>query len=172
MAEWGMDTRPIIYCVQCEKRLPYGRRKFCSDDCSSDFHRHEKRRKRKGESSGDGVDLSDLVSRISELAKRCANEEPSEKLRLMGTALVDMILLAIPNFAERMRDGTVSASDMNTLAGLALRLPDIRESLESSVNRMVPKMLHVKFVRPTGECHNCGEPTPNKCPKCGVLAST
>ena len=167
-----MDGGKRRHCAWCGKGLAPRRRKFCSDVCSIKSYNNGRSAKSRRKSSGDGVDLSDLVSRIGELAKRCANEEPSEKLRLMGTALVDMILLAIPNFAERMRDGTVSASDMNTLAGLALRLPDIRESLESSVNRMVPKMLHVKFVRPAGECHNCGEPTPNKCPKCGVLAST
>ena len=116
-------------CAHCGDPIPPVKRSdaiYCSTACVKTASYARRNR------ASTGDNLSDLVSRIGEMAKRCANEEPSEKLRLMGVALVDMILLAIPNFAERMRDGTVSASDMNTLAGLALRLPDIRESLESS----------------------------------------
>ena len=158
-------------CAYCDEPIPSGKRSdavYCSTQCSNSASNA----RRNSTSTGNGVALGDLVSRIGEMARRCANEEPSEKLRLMGTALVDMILLAIPNFASRLADGSVSASDMNTLAALALRLPDIRESLEKSANRMMPKMLHVKFVRPGEDCHHCGEKVEIKCSNCGVLLPT
>ena len=156
-------------CSHCTEPIPLKRRSdaiYCSIKCSNDANNARRN------PIPDGDSLSDLVSRIGKMAERCADEGPSEKLVVMGTALVDMILLAIPNFASRMRDGTVSAADMNTLAGLALKLPDIKESLENSANRMVPKMLHVKFVRPAEDCHHCGVKVELKCPGCGVLLPT
>ena len=153
-----MDTESIRQCVRCYKPIPSVRRAdalYCSNAC-----RRAAQRSRKNP-TGDGDGLKDLARHITKLAEESVGLDDEEKVVQVGSTMVDLLLIALPQFANRMAKESASASDVSALMALMKTLPEIKENLMATgTKEVMPNLLNVVFVEPGANCPNCGELLP------------
>ena len=105
--------------------------------------------------------MKDLARHITKLAEESVGLDDEEKVVQVGPTMVDLLLIALPQFANRMAKESASASDVSALMALMKTLPEIKENLMATgTKEVMPNLLNVVFVEPGANCPNCGELLP------------